>query len=160
MSAFKFINSVAKCYNIFDWNGNVSLEVFYKYIYFTNILRGVSLKLLKEPLKNTGRWPKNSTARCSVKLLRYILQKYQKVFWKYAGRSLAKLLKNFLQKYRNIFRKNTYTWSTWEVFCKNTESCFAKVLKGVCQNWWGEFYIHTKNEQPPFKNSVTWVVSC
>lgn len=68
-------------------------------------------------------------------------------------------LKNFLQNYRNIFRKNTYTWSTWEVFRKNTERCFAKVLKGVCQNWWGEFYIHTKNEQPPCKNSVTWVVS-
>ena len=70
MSTLKCKSVASKIYYIFDWNRDVFLEQVFcnnTYMYSSNLLRGVMLKLLEGVLKNTER--------CYGKILRDGLKK-------------------------------------------------------------------------------------
>lgn len=95
-------------------------------------------------MKRYGEMISKSTMRCSVKLLKYVLQKHKKIFWKHAVTFSANPLRNVLEKYWKVFSTNTGTWSEkilrnglskfWKVLCKIVAGSSTKNKQLACKN--------------------------
>ena len=101
-----------------EWRKWFLEKIFYKNTYrcSANILVGVWEMLCR----NIDIWLWKRTGRCSVKPQRYIPQKHWKIFWKDA-KSLS------AEQQGKFYRKN------WDMFCKKTERCSTKILRGFLQ---------------------------
>ena len=94
--------------------------------------------------KNTERLSQKIVARCFVKLLKYVLQKHKKIFWKHAVTFSANPLRNVLEKYWKVFSTYTSTSSEkilrnglskfWKVFCKIVAGSSTKNKQLACKN--------------------------